>query len=155
MDSSGHEWADSFSDFVDRTLSTMEPRLVLLHADLQSAHIIVTETDGRWGVSGVIDVTKVSMGTPEYDWANLPDCIGWERASLLPIVLSAYGCAHEIDEHFANRLLVNYLFQRPRNLLLNLRNRIIKDIEPGDYTELAKRLFQPIGRQTKWRSQFY
>ena len=155
IEPASHAWSDLFTDFVDRSLSTTKPDQVFLHGDLQSAHIIVKQTEGRWVVSGVIDVPKASMGAPEYDWAYLPDCIGWEQASLLPVVLSAYGCEDEMDENFANRLLVNYCFG-PQDPLVDLLNsRINRDIEPGDYAELAKRLFLPDGRQTLWKSRFH
>jgi aminoglycoside phosphotransferase len=149
------KWASSFEDFADRTLGTMDSKLVLVHGDMQSAHTIVAREETGWRVSGIIDVPKVSMGMPEYDLCLLPDCIGWKHASLMSIILEAYGLRSAIDEPFAITMLLNLILLRPKYAASSLDSVIAEGIAVGDYAGLANNLYILDTQRVSWHSPFH
>ena len=131
-------WANSLDVFLDASLSIVGP--VLLHADLRSDHMLVADTKDGWRVTGVIDVPKVMMGSPEYDLAMVPLCTGVSRETALIDVLSGYGYPAEIDDTFVLRLLAHYILG-PRGMSGHWLESFGDGITPGDYAKVARTFF--------------
>jgi len=86
-------------------------RPVILHCDLTADHVLVAERDGRWEVTGLLDLGDVMVGHADYDWIALHlDCFAAE-AALTRRFLGAYGHA-VLDDEFPRRLTAYSLLHR-------------------------------------------
>lgn len=81
----------------------------LLHADLTADHVLVSERDGAWGISGLIDWADAEVGDPYYEWAALWFGFCGRDGGLLRAVLDGYGLVGGLDRE---RLLAFTLLHR-------------------------------------------
>lgn len=89
---------------------TTEPRL--LHGDLTQDHALVTEQDGVWLLSGLIDWADAEIGEPAYEWVALYFGFCDGDAALLRAFMAGYdpGGGGQLPER--RRLLAYTLLHR-------------------------------------------
>lgn len=63
---------------------------VLLHADLTEDHFLVSERDGKWTMTGLIDWADAEVGDPMYEWVALWFSICRRDAGLFRAFMQGY-----------------------------------------------------------------
>lgn len=99
----------------------------LLHADLTYDHIMLSQVDGSWQLSGLIDFGDAKVGDPAYDFAAVFCFFTEGRPDLRATMLEAYG---GVDEAFVDRIFESLLLHEfGRLAALNLEGlETIEDI---------------------------
>ena len=87
-----------------------QPRL--LHCDLTRDHLLLTERDGRWRISGLIDFGDVQVGHIDYEWVALHLDLYDADRTWTRTFLRAYGEAWPVDERFSRRMMAYALLHR-------------------------------------------
>lgn len=89
-----HNMAEPWRSWIVEQLTDFrEPPLqkVLLHGDLTPDHLLLTEEDGKWSISGLIDFGDARVGHPYYDFAiPLLDYV-YGEPRLSGVLFDAYG----------------------------------------------------------------
>ena len=111
----GDRWVQSVHAFLKVLPPLYEPgfRPVLLSADVTDEHILVSERNGRWELTGFIDFGDAILGHPLYEFAA-PGCsITRGEPELQQAMLRAYGFSEaELDERLARQLMAYTLIHR-------------------------------------------
>jgi hygromycin-B 7''-O-kinase len=104
-------------------LESIGPRLdadchrVLLHADLTGGNLLVSEQQGAWRLSGIIDFADSFVGPSAYEFASPIAFLVNGQPGLLRPMLTAYGYAdNALDEARQAQLFAFVLLHRFANL---------------------------------------
>jgi len=111
----------------------------LLHADLTEDHVLVTERDGRWALSGLLDWADAEVGDPLYEWVTLYFGFCGRDAAPFRAFLAGYDPAAPLPTR--RQLLAYTLLHR---FGLSIIAAVLSDEERRDLSgidELAGRLF--------------
>jgi hygromycin-B 7''-O-kinase len=132
-------WAGQLAGFLDEvTLPTGPP--VLLHTEVMSQHLHVTESAGGWRLSGLIDFEPAMRGEREYEFVAVGVFVAMGDARFLARTLTAYGYDRdELGPELRRRLMAWGILHRYSYLAAWLRRLP----EPGEPTlsALADRWF--------------
>ena len=94
----------------------------LLHADLTADHLLLSCADGRWALSGLIDLGDACVGDPTYELVALHlDGLRCDKR-LLHEFLSSYGEEDAAREEFPRRAM-SYTLLHQFNVLVCLQER--------------------------------
>ena len=86
---------------------------VLLSADVTDEHILVSQRDGRWDLTGYIDFGDAMVGHPYYEFVAPGCCITYSSPRLRRAMLLGYGFAEDqLDEQLSERLMAFTLLHR-------------------------------------------
>jgi hygromycin-B 7''-O-kinase len=83
----------------------------LLHADITEDHVLLSEREGRWEITGLIDCGDAVMGDPEYEWVAVGLGAFDGDTTAMRVFLEAYGW-ERWDEGFRRRMLACTLLHR-------------------------------------------
>jgi hygromycin-B 7''-O-kinase len=83
-------WAGQLDGFLDEVALPVRPP-VLLHTEIMSQHLLVTERPGGWRLSGLIDFESAMRGEREYEFAAVGVFVAKGDARFLSQALTAYG----------------------------------------------------------------
>jgi hygromycin-B 7''-O-kinase len=138
----GERWKRSVLEFLDDLPPLFEPgfRPILLSADATDEHLLVSERDGRWELTGFIDFGDAMLGHPYYDFVAPGVCITRGLPELQRTMLLAYGYAEDqLDATLARQLMAYTLIHRFLNMtdLLDL----FGPQRPTDFDALRKALW--------------
>lgn len=101
----------------ENPLNNTEESLVPLHTELMPEHLFVTETDGVWSISGLIDFEPAMIGHPEYDFAAVGVFLCPGQPHLLRQFFQGYGYpTADLTPAFSRRLMAWLLLHRYCNL---------------------------------------
>jgi hygromycin-B 7''-O-kinase len=87
-------WAGQLDDFLDMVTLPARPP-VLLHTEIMSQHLLVTESAGGWRLSGLIDFEPAMRGEREYEFVAVGVFVARGDARFLTRTLTAYGYGHD------------------------------------------------------------
>lgn len=88
-----------------------DARPALLHTEIMREHILVSERDGTWHISGLIDFEPAMIGHPEYELASVGLFVSEGDAGILGAVLRGLG-AHALSPALSQRCMVYALLHR-------------------------------------------
>lgn len=133
------EWADRIAEFVDEhagALRALGPP-VLVHADLTAEHIMLSQSDGQWRLSGVLDLADAMVAPAAVDLIN--PCIEifrGRRASQRTFMRSA-GVG--VDAPFAESMMALALQHR----FMHFEHWFAPEIRGGlaSVTDIARAVF--------------
>jgi hygromycin-B 7''-O-kinase len=139
-DGATEDWAERVEPFLD-ALEPMSPRRPrLLHTEIHDQHVLVSERDGRWELSGLIDFADGRVGHPYYEVPALAEFIFQGERPLMHAFLRAYGLSEPaLDDGLARELCGWSLLHRFGSL-----PRMLKAVgapSPSCFGELALRLY--------------
>jgi len=115
-------------------------RPVLLSADVTDEHILVTQQEGQWELTGFIDFGDAMLGHPLYEFVAPGCCITHGSPHLLRAMLLAYGYVEDqFDETLSRQLMAYTLVHRYVEIpyLLNMW----KGWRPSSLEELDRELW--------------
>ncbi|WP_370947566.1 phosphotransferase family protein [Amycolatopsis sp. cg5] len=106
-------WVEQIPGFLD-SVDLGDPRPVLLHTEFMRDHIMVTEDDGRWRISGLFDFEPAMRGAAEYDFVGVGLFVSGGDKAFLGDLLRGYGSTP--DKAFERRCLAYGLLHVYSNL---------------------------------------
>ena len=112
-------WIRSALEFLDDLPPLFEPGFqpVLLSADVTDEHILVSERQGRWELTGFIDFGDAMLGHPHYELVAPSCCITRGSPDLQRAMLLAYGYSeHQLNPTLAKQLMAYTLIHRFVNI---------------------------------------
>ena len=117
---------------------------VLHHADFEPEHVLLVETQGRWGISGLIDYADARVGLREFEWSAAYRRVLDGDSEAMRAFLAGYDPGYR-DESFCLKCLVVYLTDGEPGLV----GWLCYELERAGYPintvqELQDRLFPPI-----------
>jgi len=83
---------------------------VLVHADLTGDHVLLSERNGRWEISGLIDVADAMIAPCQYDWTDLWFWTLERDVEGMQSFLATYDPSSAIDSEFRRRCLTFFLY---------------------------------------------
>jgi hygromycin-B 7''-O-kinase len=83
---------------------------VFLHADITDEHLLLSEVDGRWCVTGLIDFGDAMTGHPLYELVAPFCCLCFGRRGMAETLVEATG--HSLDAGVEERLVTYCLLHR-------------------------------------------
>ena len=90
---------------------------VLLHTEVMSQHLLVTQTASGWRLSGLIDFEPAMRGDREYEFAAVGVFVAEGDARFLTRTLTAYGYGREeLGPELRRRLLAWGILHRYSHL---------------------------------------
>lgn len=88
---------------------------MLLHTEFMRDHIMVTEDDGRWRISGLFDFEPAMRGAAGYDFVDAGLFVSGGDSGFLRDLLLGYGLT-DLGEAFSRRCLAYGLLHVYSNL---------------------------------------
>jgi hygromycin-B 7''-O-kinase len=126
------------------TTSWFDQRPCLLHSDLTEDHLLVTERDGEWSVTGLIDWADAEVGDPIYDWVAAWFSICRRDPRLFGAFLSGYGARESWDGDSLNRLIALTFLHRFGATIISDSLPPVEQRAIGTLEQLASALFAGI-----------
>ncbi len=80
-------------------------RPTIINCDLTCDHVLLTEQDGHWHITGLIDFGDVQVGHVDYEWVALHLSLLDADRDLLRAFLCTYGWEQVVDERFSRRMM--------------------------------------------------
>ena len=115
-------WAGQLDGFLDEIALPARPP-VLLHTEIMSQHLLVTEGAGGWRLSGLIDFEPAMRGEREYEFAAVGVFVARGDARFLAGTLTAYGYGRDqLGPGLRRRLLAWGILHRYSHLAGWLRH---------------------------------
>jgi hygromycin-B 7''-O-kinase len=109
-------WAAQLAGFLDAVALPSRPP-VLLHTEVMSQHLLVTESAGGWGLSGLIDFEPAMRGDREYEFVAVGVFVAEGDARFLTRTLTAYGYGRDqLGPELRRRLLAWGILHRYSHL---------------------------------------
>ena len=112
-------WTRETAEFFAQLPPLFEPGFqpVLLSADVTDEHILVSQRDGKWDMTGYIDFGDAMLGHPHYEFAAPGCCITHGSPRLQRAMMLAYGYPEDqLDADLADRLMAYTLIHRYINV---------------------------------------
>jgi hygromycin-B 7''-O-kinase len=132
-------WTSQLDAFLDEVPLPERPP-VLLHTEVMSQHLLVSESADGWRLSGLIDFEPAMRGDREYEFAAIGVFVAEGDARFLTRTLTAYGYAREeLGPELRRRLLAWAILHRYSHLASWLR-RLPYPAEPT-FGAIADRWF--------------
>jgi hygromycin-B 7''-O-kinase len=131
-------WSREAAEFFAQLPPLFEPgfQAVLLSADVTDEHILVSQRDGKWDVTGYIDFGDAMLGHPHYEFAAPGCCITRGSPRLQRAMMLGYGYSEDqLNGDLADRLMAYTLIHRYINVpellkMLDLPQSVaLEDIE--------------------------
>ena len=108
-------WLDELARYVEagpQDIIRVGP-VVPLHTELMPQHLFVTNKDGHWTLSGLVDFEPAMTGAAEYEFAAVGVFLSCGDKETLRGFLSAYGYADkDLDAALSRRLMTWLLLHR-------------------------------------------
>lgn len=82
---------------------------VLLHGELCADHLLLTEKDGQWSISGLIDFAGGQIGPGEFEWADLWLDLLARNSEAMCAFMSAYDPNLKVDAQFCRKGMILFL----------------------------------------------
>jgi hygromycin-B 7''-O-kinase len=104
----GDRWTQQTAEFLAGLPPLFEPgfRPVLLSADVTDEHILVSQRDGKWDMTGFIDFGDAMVGHPHYEFAAPGCCITHGSPRLQRAMMLGYGYSEDqLNGDLADRLM--------------------------------------------------
>jgi len=136
------QWTSETSEFFAELPPLFEPGFqpVLLSADITDEHILVSQCEGRWDMTGFIDFGDAMLGHPHYEFVAPGCCITSSSPELQRAMLLAYGYSEDqLDATLAKQLMAYTLIHRFVNIPDLLR--MFDSRQPKNLEELNKELW--------------
>jgi hygromycin-B 7''-O-kinase len=94
-------------DYLAGALPLFPPdfRPTIINCDLTCDHVLLTEQDEHWHITGLIDFGDVQVGHVDYEWVALHLSLLEGDRDLLRAFLRAYGWEQVVDERFSRRMM--------------------------------------------------
>ena len=114
-------------DYLERAMPLFPDDFVpcIVNADLTEDHVLLSQTDTGWQVTGIIDFGDVEIGHRDYEWGALFlgafDC----DTEVMQAFLRAYEHPNGIDLRFNHRMMAYSILHRYLNFkeIVSLTNR--------------------------------
>ena len=92
--------------------------LVLLHTEIMPANLLAQrDQNGRWNLSGLIDLEPAMYGQHEYELVAVAIFLAEGDPAVLGAALTGYGCVpYQLDQDFRRRMMAWTLLHRYGNL---------------------------------------
>jgi hygromycin-B 7''-O-kinase len=100
-----HDAGEAWSGWIERRVAGLvetSPKRVLLHADITEDHVLLSEREGGWTITGLIDFGDARVGHPYYEFVAPLAFYAFGHPELTRELLAGYGL--EDDEDTRDRL---------------------------------------------------